>query len=146
MRRPLRNSHVLAVVLLCLVVSIIACSNGSPDLRSIGAQLSPPAEWILKSEDLNSEAACLGSKCKTLLIQWRVSAPPTRDQIESILSDAGWSDIDVDECEERTNVVGPVPFCRGTASAPQDTTAELTVSGPLAVEPPDYVVTLRVFR
>ena len=59
------------------------------------------------------------------------------------MQQAGWTDIEVNDCEVRPNVTGPVPFCRAIAAS-GDVRIELTAAGPLTGDSDPLLITLRV--
>lgn len=77
------------------------------------------------------------------MMAWGSDAAPTSGELVSLMQQAGWTDIEVNDCEVRPNVTGPVPFCRAIAAS-GDVRIELTAAGPLTGDSDPLLITLRV--
>ena len=133
----------LRAVLVVLLLVLSSCTFGGPDLQNVADTFSAPEAWqALGSEDV-SETLCIGSKCKTVVMAWSSSTAPTAEDFDSLTRQAGWADVEVNDCQARSDVTGPVPFCRVTASS-GEAHIELTAAGPLTGETDPFRITLRV--
>lgn len=132
------------IMALTLVSALLAgCAFGGPDLQMIADQFAAPSSLQLIDDTEVIESLCIGPDCKSVVMAWGTNAVPTGADFESLMHQAGWEDIEVDDCEVRTDVTGRVPFCRSIATS-GDTRVELTAAGPIAGESLSLRITLRV--
>jgi len=131
-------------VAVLLTASLVAgCALGGPNLQAVADQSDAPSSWQPIDDTVVVEAFCFGSKCSTAVTEWGVDKAPTGTEFESLFEGAGWEDIELNTCEQLSNVTGPVPLCRATANS-GDSSIELTASGPLSGDPDPFRIVLRV--
>ena len=137
-------ARALTVVWAVLLVLAAGCSFGGPDLQSVADWFVPPSSWRIIEDTEVIDTLCLGPDCATVVMAWSASAAPTAAEFGALAQQAEWEDGEVKKCVVRsTNVTGPVPFCRATATS-GDTSIELTASGPVADESGSFRITLLV--
>ena len=135
------GTRAAAVVVLIAVPA--GCAFGGPDLQSVADEFTAPSAWQSLGDGEVTETLCVGPDCKTVVMAWGSDTAPTAGEFVSLTQRAGWTDIEVGDCEVRPNVTGPVPFCRATAAS-GDVRVELTAAGPLAGDPDQYLMVLRI--
>ena len=133
--------HIAVWIMAPVLVSALlaGCAFGGPDLQMIADQFVAPSSWQTIDDTEVIESLCIGPDCKSVLMAWGTNAVRTGADFESLMHQAGWEDIEVDDCEVRTDVTGRVPFCRPIATS-GDTHVELTAAGPMV----DESLTLRI--
>ena len=136
-----RSGRAIAVVLLLALP--VGCAFGGPDLQSVADEFTAPASWRVLGDAEVTETLCIGPECKTVVMAWSSRTAPTAEDFVSLMQQAGWADVEVDDCRVQPDVTGPIPFCRATATS-GDAHIELTAAGPLAGEADPFRITLRV--
>lgn len=136
-----RKTLLLALAMLLMLPA--GCAGNRPDLQAVADQFNAPSSWEMTEDTEVVEALCVGPECRTVFMAWNASAAPTAARLESLMQQAGWEDIEVDDCEPRPDITGPVPFCRATAIS-FDTRVELSAAGPIAGDVDPFRITLRI--
>lgn len=139
----LLRGRALAIAVTLVLTLVTSCASGGPELQSVADRFSASVSWVVLGDAEVTEALCFGPDCKTVVMAWSTSTLPTAEEFDSLMHRAGWADVEIDDCQARPDVTGPVPFCRASASS-GDVRIELSAAGPLAGEANPYRITLRV--
>lgn len=122
--------HLPVVAAVATALTLTACAGPSP--VDVAAGFAPPATWeVTQDHVVGRSLLCLGGDpCPSLQRAWRTPAPPTNDELQALVTDAGW-DATVDgDCTRP-----PSPETRGD---------EEVCSAEGAAEGYDVILTVRV--
>lgn len=112
--RPVAWRRLCVMVPLLLLVLIVGCSSGGSDLQRLADAFDAPSEWDALGGVEVSDSLCIRAGCEIVMTAWSAATAPTADDFNALMRQAGWTDVEINDCQVRPDVTGPIPFCRAT--------------------------------
>src|SRR5262245_19699686 len=68
------------------------------ELRAATDRFAPPAGWVLASDRSHDRAPlCVDAECPSVSKRWSGTAPVSAGELVRLASDAGWTDIAIED-------------------------------------------------